>query len=218
EAFVTCDEVNVAKNFRNAINRTFSCKGGVLWEGVQDNQLCNFLIKLGEEFWEDGNGDRATKKAALVIGRQWTTDEEQLGNEVYVLNEDVQINANGIAIPKENHQYVLMAPYLKSSCSVPMAVGNPSNGKSTSLQLINKLIGGKFISQTSGESLSAELTKTSVPVCWDDPTHPTTLKKILVSTFQRGGRQTKQGGTELPETLFLLTVNFTLDDDMRYCI
>ncbi|CAB4020744.1 Hypothetical predicted protein, partial [Paramuricea clavata] len=90
EAFVTCDEVNVAKKFWNAINRTFSCKGGVLWEGVQDNQLCNFLIKLGEEFWEDGNGDRATKKAALVIGRQWTTDEEQLGNEVYVLNEDVQ--------------------------------------------------------------------------------------------------------------------------------
>lgn len=97
-----------------------------------------------------------------------------------------------------------------------MAVGNPSSGKSTSLQVINSLFGGKLVSQTSGESLSADLMKTTVPVSWDDPTHPTTLKKVLVSTFQRGGRQTKQFGTELPETSFLLTVNFTLDDDMRY--
>ena len=97
---------------------------------------------------------------------------------------------------------------------MPMAVGDPSSGKSTSLQIINKLFGGKFISQTSGESLSTELMKTSIPICWDDPTHPTTLKKVLVSTFRRG-RQTKQSGIELPETTFILTVNFTLDDDMR---
>jgi hypothetical protein len=104
---------------------------------------------------------------------------------------------------------------LSGSCSVPMAVGNPSSGKSTSLIVINKLLGGKLISQTSGESLSADLMKTTVPVSWDDPTHPNTVKKVLVSTFQRGGRQTKQFGTELPETSFLLTVNFTLDDDIR---
>ena len=91
---MTCDEVNVAKNFRNAINRTFLCKGGVLWEGVTDSQLCNFLIKMGEEFWQDGIGDRATRKAALVIGRQLTATEDEgqssNSNAVYVLNEDVQ--------------------------------------------------------------------------------------------------------------------------------
>lgn len=83
------------------------------------------------------------------------------------------------------NQYILIL----GSFSVPMAVGDPSSGKSTSLQIINKLFGGKFISQTSGESLSTELMKTSIPICWDDPTHPTTLKKVLVSTFRRG-RQT----------------------------
>ena len=85
---MTCDELNVAKSFRNAINRTFSCRGGVLWESVQDNQLCNFLMKMSEEFWADGNGDRATKKAALVIGRQKTVGGE---SAVYVLNDDVQV-------------------------------------------------------------------------------------------------------------------------------
>ena len=108
------------------------------------------------------------------------------------------------------NQYILIL----GSFSVPMAVGDPSSGKSTSLQIINKLFGGTFICQTSGESLSAELMKTSIPICWADPIHPTTLKKVLMSTFQRGGRQTKQRGIELPET-FILTVNFTLDDDMR---
>ena len=65
---MTCDELNVAKSFRNAINRTFSCRGGVLWESVQDNQLCNFLMKMSEEFWADGNGDRATKKQPWSLG------------------------------------------------------------------------------------------------------------------------------------------------------
>ena len=97
-----------------------------------------------------------------------------------------------------------------------MAVGETASRKSTSLQLIHKLIGGKLLSQSSGESVMSELVKSSFPVYWDDPTHPTTLRKVLVSTFQGGGKQTKGGGNELPLTTFLMTVNFTLDDDMRY--
>ena len=45
-------------------------------------------MKMSEEFWADGNGDRATKKAALVIGRQKTVGGE---SAVYVLNDDVQV-------------------------------------------------------------------------------------------------------------------------------
>jgi hypothetical protein len=45
-------------------------------------------MKMSEEFWADGNGDRATKKAALVIGQQKT---EGLESAVYVLNEEVQV-------------------------------------------------------------------------------------------------------------------------------
>ena len=51
---------------------------------------------------------------------------------------------------------------------------------------------------------------------WDDPAHPSTLKKVLVSTFQGGGKQSKASGNELPLTTFLLTVNFRLDDDIRF--
>ena len=97
-----------------------------------------------------------------------------------------------------------------------MAVGETASGKSTSLLLVKKLLGCTLISQSSGESVMSELVKSSFPVYWDDPTHPNTLRKVLVSTFQGGGKQTKGGGNELPLTTFLKTVNFTLDEDMRW--
>lgn len=96
-----------------------------------------------------------------------------------------------------------------------MAVGETASGKSTSLLLIKKLLGGTLISQSSGESIMSKLVKSSYPVYWDDPTHPNTLRKVHVSTLQGGGKQTKGGGHELPRTTFIMTVNFTLDEDMR---
>lgn len=102
------------------------------------------------------------------------------------------------------------------SCPAPMAVGETASGKSTCLRLIQQLLGGVFLSQSSGESVSSELVKSTLPVYWDDPAHAHTLKKVLVSTFQGGGKQTKASGNEIPLTTFLITVNFTLDDDMRY--
>lgn len=97
-----------------------------------------------------------------------------------------------------------------------MAVGETASGKSTSLLLVKKLLGCTLISQSSGESVMSELVMSSFPVYWDDPTHPNTLRKVLASTFQGGGKQTKGGGNELPLTTFLKTVNFTLDEDMRW--
>lgn len=96
-----------------------------------------------------------------------------------------------------------------------MAVGGTASRKSTSLLLIRKLLGGSLVSQSSGDSVIAELVKSSLPVFWDDPAHPNILKKVLVSTFQGGGKQTKGGGAEVPLTKFVTTVNFTLDEDMR---
>ena len=101
------------------------------------------------------------------------------------------------------------------SCSAPMAVGDTASGKSTALRLIYKLLGGTFISQSSGESVASELVKSTLPVYWDDPSHATTVKKLLVATFQGGGKQTKASGSEVPHSTFLLTVNFSLADDMR---
>jgi hypothetical protein len=76
-----------AKKFQAAINRTFSSRGGVLWQGIQDNQLCTFLMKATEKFWADP-AENKTKKAALVIGKQEKTDA---GMATYVLNEKVQV-------------------------------------------------------------------------------------------------------------------------------
>ena len=97
-----------------------------------------------------------------------------------------------------------------------MAVGETASGKSTCLRLIQLLLGGSFLSQSSGESVSAELVRSTLPVYRDDPAHPNTLKKVLVSTFQGGGKHTKASGNELPLTTFLLTVNFRLDEDIRF--
>jgi hypothetical protein len=96
-----------------------------------------------------------------------------------------------------------------------MAVGEVGSGKSTALDLTYKLLGGTYLSQSSGESVSSDLVRSLLPVFWHDPTYQSSLKSILVSTFQAGGKQTKSGGNEFPQTTFLLTVNFNLADDMR---
>lgn len=96
-----------------------------------------------------------------------------------------------------------------------MAVGDTASGKSTGLLLVQKLLGGVLMSQSTSETVASELIRSTFPVYWDDPQNPKTVQKVLVSTFQGAGKQTKGSGNELPITTFLLTVNFTLDDDMR---
>ena len=54
-------------------------------------------------------------------------------------------------------------------------------------RLIHALIGGSFLSKSSVESVGSEMIKRTLPVCWDDPSHPNTLRNVLVSTFQGGG-------------------------------
>ena len=107
-------------------------------------------------------------------------------------------------------------PANTGSCPAPMAIGETGSGKSTCLQLIHKLLGGTLVSQSSGESVATELIKSTFPVYWDDPAHPKTVKKVLVSTFQGGGKQTKESGNEVPLTTFVMMVNFSLDEDLRY--
>ena len=99
-----------------------------------------------------------------------------------------------------------------------MAVGEPASGKSSALRLIHALIGGTILSQSSSQSVSSELVKSTLPVYWDDPSHANIVKSVLVSTFQGGGKQTKSSGNEVPRSTFLLTVNFKLDNDLRCVI
>ena len=111
---------------------------------------------------------------------------------------------------KNSHLLIL------GSCPAPLAVGETASGKSTCLRLIQCLPRGIFLSQSSAESVATELVRSTLPVYWDDPARPKTFKKVLVSTFLGGGKQTKTSGDEVPLTTFLITVNFTLDDDMIY--
>ena len=80
KCFVTCEEMCCAKAFQNEIIRTFSAKGGVLWEFVTDKQLCQYLMSVTERFY---NTTGCIKKAALIIGRQ-------PGSEIYVLGDKLQ--------------------------------------------------------------------------------------------------------------------------------
>ena len=77
KCFVTCEEMCCAKAFQNEIIRTFSAKGGVLWEFVTDKQLCQYLMSVTEIFYSTSG---CIKKAALIIGRQ-------PGSEIYVLGD-----------------------------------------------------------------------------------------------------------------------------------
>ena len=74
----------------------------------------------------------------------------------------------------------------------------------------------RLISQSSGEFVVSGLVNTTIPLCWDDPTLPSMVRQPLVAVFDGLGSQTQVRGNEKPLTSFLLTVNFKLDDDMRY--
>ncbi len=102
------------------------------------------------------------------------------------------------------------------SCPVPTAIGAPSCGKSSVLHLVRKMMGMHIVSQSSGEFIMSNLTTTTIPVCWDDPTFSSCICQPLMAVFNGLGNQTQAQGDEKPKTSFLLTVNFTLDDDLRY--
>ena len=76
-------------------------------------------------------------------------------------------------------------------------------------------MGLQMVFQLSGKFVILELTRCSIPLSWDDPTHPSILRIPLVLVFEGLGNQTKEQGSEKPLTSFLSTVNFKLDDDLR---
>jgi hypothetical protein len=107
ECFVTVNEMDMAKSFKAAINRTFSDKGGVFWEKVSDQQLRSYIMDMMREF--ASNESRKQVTGSLIIGRQpnpvrmndfgetldehTTTGEikDDVDNAVYILNENVQV-------------------------------------------------------------------------------------------------------------------------------
>ena len=96
------------------------------------------------------------------------------------------------------------------------AIGAMSSGKSTALECVSKLLGMHVVSQSSGEYVCSDFAKSTIPLSWDDPTHPSILHQPLVSVFNGHGSQTEGRGNDKPLTSFILTVNFKMDDDMRY--
>lgn len=96
-----------------------------------------------------------------------------------------------------------------------MAIGAPGSGKSTTIDLIAKLLGCKVESQATGEVIQSLLWRSTIPLCWDDPTYPSNVKSVLAGTFDSKGKRTKGHGKEVPLTNVILAVNFQLDDDMR---
>jgi len=99
--------------------------------------------------------------------------------------------------------------------TVATAIGATTSGKSTALHLISKLLGLQKVCQSSAEFVVSDLAKTSIPLCWDDPTHSSILTRPLMCVFNGLGNQTHERGHKEPQTTFLLTVNFTMNDDMR---
>jgi hypothetical protein len=76
-----------SKAFKKAIVRTFSAKGGVLWESMSDKQLCQYLMSLTETFYST-NG--CVKKAALILGKQPDSDVYVFGDKMQVRNINIR--------------------------------------------------------------------------------------------------------------------------------
>ena len=67
DCYATIGEMQVAKGFNAAIDRTFNEKGGVFWEGTGDNQIASHAMMKVKEFTRIGG---RWLKGSLVIGRQ----------------------------------------------------------------------------------------------------------------------------------------------------
>ena len=83
--FVTCAEMDNKKAVRNAINRTFSAKGGVFWNDIKDGQLSEYWMKILDEYLKRPLNLQNRKQAALHLGRQGDSN-------VYVINESIQVS------------------------------------------------------------------------------------------------------------------------------
>lgn len=97
-----------------------------------------------------------------------------------------------------------------------MAIGFPSSGKSTTIEVIAKMLGSKMESQATGEVIQSLLKKTTIPLCWDDPKYPSTVTSVISGSFDSKGKRTKGRGKEVPLTNVILAANFEIDDDLRY--
>ena len=104
ECYVTVEEMESAKKFKSAINRSFNEKGGVFWKGLTDDQVATYTMEKVQQFIRTGG---KKLKATLLIGRQPNptidgVQVEQVGNQydveddsdsaVYILNEKIQVN------------------------------------------------------------------------------------------------------------------------------
>ena len=93
-------------------------------------------------------------------------------------------------------------------------MGSPSLGKSTTIEVLAKMLGCNVESQATCEVIQSLITKTTVPLCWDDPTYPNSVKSLLTGSFDSKGKRTKGRG-RVPLTNVVLAVNFELDNDIR---
>ena len=65
------------------------------------------------------------------------------------------------------------------ACPAPTAIGAPSSGKLTTIQTIAKILGCNIESQATFKVIQRLISKTTIPLCWDDPTHPSSVKQLL---------------------------------------
>lgn len=61
-----------------------------------------------------------------------------------------------------------------------MAIGAPGSGKSSTIEIISKMLGCKVESQATAEVIQSLLWKTTVPLCWDDPGYQSTVKGVII--------------------------------------
>ena len=61
-----------------------------------------------------------------------------------------------------------------------MAIGAPGPGKSSTIEIISKMLGCKVESQATAEVIQSLLWKTTVPLCWDDPGYQSTVKGVII--------------------------------------
>ena len=113
ECFVTLDEMEVAKKFKLAINRTFSENGGVFWQSVSDDQLTRYIMALVKDFssnrWKVFCGSLTTGRQQNLrrvnhLGHFEEDDDadahellkDDYDSSVYILNEKLQVRVEKV--------------------------------------------------------------------------------------------------------------------------
>ncbi|KAI8490074.1 hypothetical protein Bbelb_321440 [Branchiostoma belcheri] len=197
--------------------------------GQLDPDLGSYVHQLCDKYKREHPG--SFRKAVQIIGKQ-------PGDNVWVLNETVQVNADGEAIRPEDQKYAIIDGHLSrhylevkvvsgmvasvlyetfvaispdGTCPVVVALGESCCGKTTALKCAQMLTGTTEIYHELTAAKASDVQEnTTMGFAWDDPENLKVVEEVTVSCYNQMLRGTIKKSRK-PRCMPVITTNLKGD-------